>query len=257
MFFLGGNMFLRKSNCKLTTCCPKYYAISSFYPKFLFYTSTLHFILSTMHIIIIAVQLIEGFVMTSETPGGSTQYFLDMGTSVHVTQESAYTSIFVSPQYSFSLSKIPQRVWLGTEYSSGMYILFGERIVVLLSYQWAIYVQVYELLGLISYQITGSDSIGDNWWLDFHCLWCINRSQLTFAGLSLTSLKSMLVTLSSSLKLLLGYYLVNSTLGNVTYTTNTIYHVHYLQNLVGVLPKQKSRIWIWLENKFLLDYCQI
>jgi len=63
-----------------------------------------------MHIIIIAVQLIEGFVMTSETPGGSTQYFLDMGTSVHVTQESAYTSIFVSPQYSFSLSKIPQRV---------------------------------------------------------------------------------------------------------------------------------------------------
>ena len=84
-----------------------------------------------MHIMIIAVQLIEDFVMTSETPG----YFLDMGTSVYVVQESAYTSMFISPQYfSFSLSKIPQRVWLGMEFSSGMYILFGERIVVLLYY---------------------------------------------------------------------------------------------------------------------------
>ena len=121
-----------------------------------------------MHIIIIVVQLIEGFVMTSEMPGGSTQYFLDMGTSVHVMQESAYTSMFVSPQYfSFSSSKIPQRVSLGMEFSSGMYILFGERIVVLLSYWWAIRVQVYELLSLISYQITGPDSIGNNQWLYF------------------------------------------------------------------------------------------
>jgi len=64
-----------------------------------------------MHIIIIVVQLIEGFVMTSEMPGGSTWYFLNMGTSVYVAQESAYTSMFVSPQYfSFSSSKISQRV---------------------------------------------------------------------------------------------------------------------------------------------------
>ena len=156
MSFLGGNTFLRKSNCKLATCRHEYHAISSSCPRFLFCTSTLHFILSTMHIMIIAVQLIEGFVMTSETPG----YFLDMGTSVHVAQESAYTSMFVSPQYfSFSSSKISQRVWLGTEFSSGayIYILFGERIVVLLSYRWAIRVQVYELLGLISYQITGPE----------------------------------------------------------------------------------------------------
>ena len=158
MSFLGGNTFLRKSNCKLATCRHEYHAISSSCPRFLFCTSTLHFILSTMHIMIIAVQLIEGFVMTSETPG----YFLDMGTSVHVAQESAYTSMFVSPQYfSFSSSKIPQRVWLGTEFSSGVYILFGERIVVLLSYRWAIRVQVYELLGLISYQITGPEFY---WW---------------------------------------------------------------------------------------------
>ena len=136
--------------------------------RFLFCTSTLHFILFTMHIIIIVVQLIEGFVMTSEMPGGSTRYFLDMGTSVHVMQESAYTSMFVSPQYfSFSSSKIPQRVWLGMEFSSGMYILFGERIVMLLSYWWAIRIQVYELLSLISYQITGPDSIGNNRWLYF------------------------------------------------------------------------------------------
>ena len=161
MSFLGGNMFLRKSNCKLATCRHEYHAISSSCPRFLFCTSISHFILSTMHIIIIAVQLIEGFVMTSETPGGSTRYFLDMGTSVHVAQESAYTSMFVSPQYSFSSSKIPQRVWLGTEFSSGVYILFGERIVVLLSYRWAIRVQVYELLGLISYQITGPEFY---WW---------------------------------------------------------------------------------------------
>ena len=157
--------------------------------RFLFCTLTLHFILFTMHIIIIVVQLIEGFVMTSEMPGGSTRYFLDMGTSVHVMQESAYTSMFVSPQYfSFSSSKIPQRVWLGTEFSSGVYILFGERIVVLLSYRWAIRVQVYELLGLISYQITGPDSIGNNRWLDFITLYQSITACICRATFNLTKL---------------------------------------------------------------------
>ena len=160
-----------------------------------------------MHIITIVVQLIEGFVMTSETPGGSTQYFLNMGTSVHVAQESAYTfNVRCSSAFFHwaGFTYVSQRVWLGTEFSSGVYILFGERIVVLLSYRWAIRVQVYELLGLISYQITGPASIGNNRWLEFHNHFCINRPQLAFAGPFLTSLDFMLATFSSFLKLPLG-----------------------------------------------------
>jgi len=44
----------------------------------------------TVHIITILVQLIEGFVTTSGISQGSTQYFFDMGTGAHVTQEAAY-----------------------------------------------------------------------------------------------------------------------------------------------------------------------
>jgi len=63
-----------------------------------------------MHIITIVVQLIEGFVMTSETPGGSTRYFLDMGTSVHVAQESAYTFNVRFSSISFFFIKQDSRI---------------------------------------------------------------------------------------------------------------------------------------------------
>jgi len=169
MSFLGGNTFLRKSNCKLATCRPEYHAISS---SCLFKVPVLHLniALHTFHYAHYNYCCTTDWRLCYDQWDAGWLYpvFPRHGNKCPCHFESAYTSMFVSPQYfSFSSSKIHQRVWLGTEFSSGVYILFGERIVVLLSYWWAIRVQVYELLSLISYQITGPDSIGNNRWLDF------------------------------------------------------------------------------------------
>jgi len=139
--------------------------------RFLLCTSTVQFILSTVHIITILVQLIEGFVTTSGISQGSTQYFFDMGTGAHVTQEAAYVfnvrfSVFIILLLRVFIY-VSRRVWLETGFLSGVCIWFGGRIVVSLSYQWVTYFRVYELLGLIGYLIKGFASIWDNQWLYF------------------------------------------------------------------------------------------
>jgi len=127
--------------------------------------------LSTVHIITILVQLIEGFVLTSSISQGSTQYFLDMGIGVYVTQEAAYVfnacfSVFILLLLRVSIY-VSWRVWLEMEFLSGMSIWFGGRIIALLSYQWVMYFQIYKLLGLIGYLIKGFASIWDSQWLYF------------------------------------------------------------------------------------------
>ena len=139
--------------------------------RFLLCTSTVQFILSTVHIITILVQLIEGFVTTSGISQGSTRYFLDMGTGVHVTQEAAYVFNVRFSVFTLLLLRVfiyvSRRVWLEMKFLSGVCIWFGGRIVALLSYQWVMYFRVYELLGLIGYLIKGFASIWDSQWLYF------------------------------------------------------------------------------------------
>ena len=210
MSFLGGNTFLRKPNCKLATCRPEYHSTS---PSCRFKVPVLHLNIAihTFHYAhhnyccptdwrLCYDQWDAGWLYPV-FPRHGNKCPCRAGVCLYF-QCSFLLNIFLFHQAGFTYTS--QRVWLGTEFSSGVYILFGERIVVLLSYRWAIRVQVYELRGLISYPITGPASIGNNRWLDFDYIWCINRSQLAFAGLPLTSLDSMLATLSSSLKLLLG-----------------------------------------------------
>uniref|UniRef100_A0A0W0FQN5 Integral membrane protein n=1 Tax=Moniliophthora roreri TaxID=221103 RepID=A0A0W0FQN5_MONRR len=53
---------------------------------FLLATSTLQFILSTVHVVTALIQLIQGFALTANVAGASTLYFLDFGTAVHIVQ---------------------------------------------------------------------------------------------------------------------------------------------------------------------------
>ncbi|ESK87499.1 hypothetical protein Moror_10911 [Moniliophthora roreri MCA 2997] len=57
---------------------------------FLLATSTLQFILSTVHVVTALIQLIQGFALTANVAGASMLYFLDFGTAVHIVQEAAY-----------------------------------------------------------------------------------------------------------------------------------------------------------------------
>ena len=114
-------------------------------------------------------------------------------------------SMFVSPQYlSFSSSRI--HVYLSKS-------LIGDGILV-----WRVYIVWRKDRRVIilpvsntrpSLRAARSNQLSNYrscfyWEQPVIRLWCINRSQLAFAGLPLTSLDSMLATLSSSFKLLLG-----------------------------------------------------
>ena len=173
MSFLGGNTFLRKPNCKLATCRPEYHSTS---PSCRFKVPVLHLNIAihTFHYAhhnyccptdwrLCYDQWDAGWLYPV-FPRHGNKCPCRAGVCLYF-QCSFLLNIFLFHQAGFTYTS--HRVWLGTEFSSGVYILFGERIVVLSSYRWAIRVQVYELLGLINYPITGPASIGNNRWLDF------------------------------------------------------------------------------------------